>query len=57
MRDFCYERGLMGDGKSIADKDEFGISFPNGTVLGNKKHVVFRFDASYMQKAADGKLN
>jgi NitT/TauT family transport system substrate-binding protein len=33
-----------------------GIEFPGGKVLGNAANVKMRFDASYMQLAADGKL-
>ena len=53
VRDFCYARGLMGQGNN--NPDAIGISFPNGTVLGNAKNVKFHFDATYMQKAAAGK--
>lgn len=55
VRDFCYERGLMGTGNT--NPDAIGISFSNGTVLGDKNNVKFRVDSSYMRRAADGKLN
>ena len=41
----------------IMDKSPVGISFPNGTVLGNAKNIKFRFDATYMDAAAAGTLN
>jgi NitT/TauT family transport system substrate-binding protein len=52
VRDFVYARGLMQGG---TDANAIGISFPDGSVLGNAKNVMFHIDASYMQKAASGK--
>ena len=34
-----------------------GIAFPGDKIYGNKDNVKLRFDATYMQMAADGKLN
>lgn len=53
VRSFCFDHGLFGDADS---KDYVGIEFPGGTVMGNKKNIRLRFDASYMKMAADGKL-
>jgi NitT/TauT family transport system substrate-binding protein len=54
VRKFSFEKGLLGAGaKSV---DAVGIEFPGGKTLGNPKAVTMRFDASYMQLAADGKL-
>ena len=54
VRKFSFEAGLMGQGtKSV---DQIGIGFPNGSVLGSAKNVKFKFDPSYMQFAANGKL-
>ena len=46
--------GLFGQGART--KDAVGIGFADGTITGNPKNVKLRFDASYMQMAADGKL-
>jgi NitT/TauT family transport system substrate-binding protein len=53
VRDFSFDHGLFGDAKN---KEAVGIAFPDGTVLGSKSNVRLRFDATYMQMAADGKL-
>jgi len=54
VRTFSFDKGLYG--KAASDKDYVGIEFPDGSVLGDKKNVKFRFDSKYMQMAADGKL-
>jgi len=54
VRKFSFEKGLLGAGaKSV---DAVGIEFPGGKTLGNPKAITMRFDSSYMQLAADGKL-
>lgn len=53
VRTFSFDHGLFGDAES---KDMVGISFPDGTVLGNKSNIRLRFDATFMKMAADGKL-
>lgn len=54
VRKFSFDHGLLGEGaKSV---DAVGIAFPGGKTLGNPKNVKLRYDASYMQMAADGKL-
>jgi NitT/TauT family transport system substrate-binding protein len=53
VRTFSFDHGLFGDAKN---KDVVGISFPDGTILGNKSNIRLRFDATYMKMAADGKL-
>src|SRR6185503_15471117 len=54
VRTFSFNHGLLGEGaKSV---DVVGIEFPGGVTLGNKANLKMRFDASYMQMAADGKL-
>jgi NitT/TauT family transport system substrate-binding protein len=53
VRSFSFDHGLYGDADS---KDFVGISFPDGTVMGETKNIKLRFDATYMQMAADGKL-
>jgi NitT/TauT family transport system substrate-binding protein len=54
VRTFSFEKGLFGQGART--KDAVGIAFPDGSTLGNPKNVKLRFDATYMQLAADGKL-
>ena len=54
VRTFSFEKGLFGQGART--KDAVGIGFPDGSTLGNAKNVKLRFDATYMQMAADGKL-
>jgi NitT/TauT family transport system substrate-binding protein len=54
VRTFCFEHNLLGD--NVKSKDAIGIAMPGGDVLGSKKNVKLRFDASFMKMAADGKL-
>jgi len=54
IRTFTFAKGLFG--KGAKSKDFVGISFPDGTVLGDKNNVKLRFDATYMKMAAEGKL-
>ena len=54
IRGFTFAKGLFG--KGAKSKDFVGIAFPDGTVLGDKKNVKLRFDATYMKMAAEGKL-
>ena len=54
VRKFSFDHGLLGEGaKSV---DAVGLEFPGGKTLGNAKNVKLRFDVTYMQMAADGKL-
>jgi len=54
VRQFSFSKGLFGpNAKSV---DAIGIEFPGGKVLGDKANVRLRFDPTYMQMAADGKL-
>jgi NitT/TauT family transport system substrate-binding protein len=54
VRTFSFDHGLYGQG--APSKDVVGISFPDGTILGDSKNVRLRFDVIFMQMAADGKL-
>jgi len=54
VRDFSFAKGLFGQGAKSADA--VGMAFPGNKTLGDANHVTLRFDASYMQMAADGKL-
>ncbi len=54
VRDFSFSKGLFGSGAHSADA--IGIAFPGGKTLGDPANVKLRFDPSYMQQAAAGKL-
>jgi NitT/TauT family transport system substrate-binding protein len=54
VRDFSYSKGLFGPGAPSADT--IGMAFPGNRTLGDPQNVKLRFDASFMQMAADGKL-
>lgn len=51
VRKFSFEHDLLGTAL-----DAVGIGFANGTTLGNARNVKLRFDATYMEMAASGKL-
>lgn len=53
VRQFCFAHHLLGDAKKV---DDVAIRYPDGSVQGNKDRVRFRFDTTYMQLAAQGKL-
>lgn len=54
VRAFLFEKGLLGSGAPSADV--IGIEMPDGTVLGDKANVKFRFTGTYMDAAAKGAL-
>ncbi len=54
VRDFSFSKGLFGPGATAPDA--IGMAFPAGKTLGNAANVKLRFDPSFMQLAADGKL-
>jgi len=54
VRTFSFAHGLLGDGARSVDA--VGIEFAGGKTLGDPKNIKLRFDPSYMQLAADGKL-
>ncbi len=54
VAEFLFDKGILGVDAPSADF--VGIEYPDGTVTGNADNVQFRFDASYMQMAADGAL-
>ncbi len=53
VRDFSYSKGLF---KGAASADAVGIGFPGNKALGDPQKVTLRFDTTFMQSAADGKL-
>jgi NitT/TauT family transport system substrate-binding protein len=54
VRTFSFTHGLLGDGARTVDA--VGIEFASGKTLGDPRNIKLRFDPSYMQLAADGKL-
>jgi NitT/TauT family transport system substrate-binding protein len=55
VRQFCFRHGLLGENaKSV---DVVGIAYPDGSVQGDKNNVKMRFDTTFMQMAAEGKLD
>lgn len=54
VRTFLFDKGLLGSGAPSADV--IGIELASGEVLGDAANVKLRFDASFMQAAADGAL-
>ncbi len=54
VRDFSFSKGLFGQGAKSADA--IGMAFPGGKTLGDTGNVKLRFDETFMQMAADGKL-
>ena len=51
---FSFEHGLLGEGAQSSES--VGMAFANGVVTGDEGNVKLRFDPTYMQMAADGKL-
>ena len=54
VRQFCFAHGLLGNATKSAD--DIAIKYPDGAVQGKPDRVRLRFDSSYMQMAAGGKL-
>ncbi|AUX70310.1 lipid kinase [Porphyrobacter sp. HT-58-2] len=54
VRDFSFAQGLFGQGARSADA--VGMEFPGGKTLGDPNAITLRFDPTFMQLAADGKL-
>jgi len=54
VRNFLFDKGLMGNGAASADV--VGIEMPDGSVLGDKANVKLRFTTAYMDAAAKGGL-
>jgi NitT/TauT family transport system substrate-binding protein len=54
VRQFCFAHGLLGERtKSV---DDVAISYPGNAIQGKADHVRLRFEATYMQMAAEGRL-
>jgi NitT/TauT family transport system substrate-binding protein len=54
VRQFCFTHGLLGE--KTKSPDDVAIQFPDGSALGKPDRIRFRFNTTYMQLAAQGKL-
>jgi NitT/TauT family transport system substrate-binding protein len=54
VRTFLFDKALLG--KDAKSADAVGIELSDKTVLGDKANVKLRFDATFMEAAANGKL-
>ncbi|SDZ40085.1 NitT/TauT family transport system substrate-binding protein [Jannaschia faecimaris] len=54
VAEFLFDKGILGEGAPSADF--VGVEYPDGTVTGDAGNVMFRYDTTYMQMAADGAL-
>jgi NitT/TauT family transport system substrate-binding protein len=51
---FLFDKGILGEG--APSPDFVGVAYPDGAQTGDPNNVTFRFDATFMQMAADGAL-
>lgn len=51
---FLFDKALLG--KDAKSAEFIGVEFPDKSVFGDKGNIKFRYDASFMKAAADGKL-
>ena len=51
---FLFEKSLLG--KDAKSADAIGVEFPDKTRLRRQGQLKFRYDATFMKTAADGKL-
>ena len=54
VRNFLFEKGLLGNGATSADV--IGIEMPDGKILGDSSNVKLRFTDTYMKAASGGSL-
>ena len=54
VAEFLFDKGILGEGAPSADF--VGVEYPGGSVTGDAGNVMFRFDTTYMEMAADGSL-
>ncbi len=54
VAEFLFDKGILGEGAPSADF--VGVAYPDGSTTGDENNVMFRFDTTYMQMAADGSL-
>ncbi len=51
---FLFEKGILGQGAT--SPDAVGMEFPGGKTIGDKAKIKLRFDPTYTEMAAAGKL-
>jgi NitT/TauT family transport system substrate-binding protein len=51
---FLFAKALLG--KDAKAAEAIGVGFPDGSTFGDKDNVKLRYDVTFMQTAADGKL-
>ena len=51
---FLFDKGILGQGAT--GPDFVGVEFAGGKIVGDKSKVTLRFDPTYMEMAAAGKL-
>ncbi len=51
---FLFDHGILGTGAT--SPDFVGVEFPGGKTLGDTGNLKLRFDPTYMEMAAEGKL-
>ncbi|MBU2359063.1 MAG: lipid kinase, partial [Alphaproteobacteria bacterium] len=54
VANFLFDKGILGEGAPSADF--VGVAYPDGATSGDANNVMFRYDTTYMQMAADGAL-
>jgi NitT/TauT family transport system substrate-binding protein len=54
VRQFCFNHGLLG--RDVKSVDDVAIAYPDGSVQGKKGRIKLRFNPTFMQAAAQGKL-
>lgn len=52
VRTFCFDHGLLAGADS---KDDIGILFPDGNIMGDKENVKLRFNVTYTKNLQDKK--
>ena len=54
VRNFCFDHGLLGE--NAPSVDIVGIQYPDGSIQGDAKNVMFIFDSKFMKMHADGEI-
>jgi NitT/TauT family transport system substrate-binding protein len=54
VRNFCFDHGLLGE--NAPSVDIVGIKYPDGSIQGDAKNIMFIFDSKYIKMHADGEI-
>jgi NitT/TauT family transport system substrate-binding protein len=54
VRNFCFTNGLLG--ANATSVDSIGIQYPDGTIHGEANNVKLRYNSTFMEESAQGKL-